>query len=94
MKNAVLEFFSHHIFTFTSQYLDLTFKSAVAYSGYATVSTSLPQLVTALGKHIGIAARCTNQIRKNDFSQFFINKCQLFFMGVFWFEMGTYRAVS
>ena len=30
------------------EYLDLTFKSAVAYSGYATVSTSLPQLVTAL----------------------------------------------
>jgi len=33
---------------YMDQYLDLTFKSAVAYSGYATVSTSLPQLVTAL----------------------------------------------
>jgi len=30
------------------KYLELTFKSAVAYCGYATVSTSLPQLVTAL----------------------------------------------
>ncbi|KAL3944004.1 MAG: hypothetical protein SGBAC_001914 [Bacillariaceae sp.] len=29
-------------------YLDLNMKSAIAYSGYATVSTSLPQLVTAL----------------------------------------------
>eukprot|EP00535_Pseudo-nitzschia_heimii_P000051 CAMPEP_0197181692 /NCGR_PEP_ID=MMETSP1423-20130617/5899_1 /TAXON_ID=476441 /ORGANISM="Pseudo-nitzschia heimii, Strain UNC1101" /LENGTH=897 /DNA_ID=CAMNT_0042631989 /DNA_START=38 /DNA_END=2731 /DNA_ORIENTATION=- len=33
---------------YMDEYLDLTFKSAVAYSGYATVSTSLPQLVTAL----------------------------------------------
>jgi ATP-binding cassette, subfamily B (MDR/TAP), member 9 len=30
------------------QYLALTYKSAIAYSGYATVATSLPQLVTAL----------------------------------------------
>ncbi|KAL3917154.1 MAG: hypothetical protein SGILL_004848, partial [Bacillariaceae sp.] len=29
-------------------YLALTYKSAIAYSGYATVATSLPQLVTAL----------------------------------------------
>merc|ERR1712003_290694 len=29
-------------------YLSLNMKSAFAYSGYATVSTSLPQLVTAL----------------------------------------------
>ncbi len=40
---------------YMDQYLDLTFKNAVAYSGYATVSTSLPQLVTALGK------QCINQ---------------------------------
>jgi ATP-binding cassette, subfamily B (MDR/TAP), member 9 len=32
------------------QYLALTVKSAFAYSGYATVATSLPQLVTALGE--------------------------------------------
>jgi ATP-binding cassette subfamily B (MDR/TAP) protein 9 len=30
------------------EYLSLNMKAAVAYSGYATVSTSLPQLVTAL----------------------------------------------
>ncbi|KAG7346131.1 efflux ABC transporter permease/ATP-binding protein [Nitzschia inconspicua] len=30
------------------KYLALTYKSAIAYSGYATVATSLPQLVTAL----------------------------------------------
>ena len=28
-------------------YLGLNLKSAIAYSGYATVATSLPQLVTA-----------------------------------------------
>jgi ATP-binding cassette subfamily B (MDR/TAP) protein 9 len=30
------------------EYLSLNMKAAIAYSGYATVSTSLPQLVTAL----------------------------------------------
>ncbi|VEU38856.1 unnamed protein product [Pseudo-nitzschia multistriata] len=34
--------------THMDKYLEMTFKSAVAYCGYATVSTSLPQLVTAL----------------------------------------------
>eukprot|EP00536_Pseudo-nitzschia_multiseries_P002283 jgi/Psemu1/183192/e_gw1.30.251.1 len=33
---------------YMDRYLELTFKQAVAYCGYATVSTSLPQLVTAL----------------------------------------------
>lgn len=38
--------FSHHLLS--CKYLALTYKSAIAYSGYATISTSLPQLVTAL----------------------------------------------
>jgi len=36
---------------YMNRYLELTFKQSVAYCGYATVSTSLPQLVTALGKY-------------------------------------------
>jgi hypothetical protein len=39
-------------FVILSQYLALTTKAAFAYSGYATVATSLPQLVTALGKSV------------------------------------------
>jgi ATP-binding cassette subfamily B (MDR/TAP) protein 9 len=38
----------HSHFVFFLKYLALTYKAAIAYSGYATVATSLPQLVTAL----------------------------------------------
>mmetsp|Transcript_2359 Transcript_2359/g.6212 ORF Transcript_2359/g.6212 Transcript_2359/m.6212 type:complete len:921 (-) Transcript_2359:77-2839(-) len=58
--------------TIMNRYLALNLKSAIAYSGYATIATSLPQLVTALVIYYGGLMIRTGAISSGDLVSFLL----------------------